>query len=153
MTLTCVTCLLTKTNKKWYYGTTCKACYMRHWRQVNPEASRQIEARRYPPRCGSEWRRKNPEKHRAWRKARYDKDPAPYIAAARARKGVCKRAMPKWLTAEQRQELSEVYRNRPAGYDVDHIVPLRGKEVCGLHVPWNLQYLPSAENSKKSNKF
>lgn len=49
--------------------------------------------------------------------------------------------------------IREIYLNCPPGMHVDHIVPLQGREVCGLHVEWNLQYLPGSENCRKSNKL
>ncbi|MES2180738.1 MAG: HNH endonuclease signature motif containing protein, partial [Pseudomonadota bacterium] len=58
--------------------------------------------------------------------------------------------VPVWSEVEA---IREFYANRPDGYEVDHIIPLFGKLVSGLHVLSNLQYLTESENSKKSNKF
>ena len=69
-------------------------------------------------------------------------------------------ATPKWLTAEQKLEIRFHYRMAIAlsratkiPHAVDHIIPLQGEDVCGLHVPWNMQVLTQDENLQKSNKL
>lgn len=56
------------------------------------------------------------------------------------------------LTAHDSEEIREFYSNCPRGYQVDHIIPLKGKIVSGLHVLANLQYLPTDANRRKKNK-
>ena len=58
--------------------------------------------------------------------------------------------LPKWADVEA---IRQFYMNRPQGCEVDHIIPLSGKTVSGLHVLENLQYLTIAENRSKNNKF
>lgn len=66
---------------------------------------------------------------------------------------------PSWLTKQNKERIEcyyELARDLRVitgqDYHVDHIIPLNGKNVCGLHVPWNLQVLPADLNISKSNK-
>tara|TARA_R100000951_G_C2610929_1_gene171212 strand:- start:70 stop:765 length:696 start_codon:yes stop_codon:yes gene_type:complete len=69
-------------------------------------------------------------------------------------------AVPNWLTLEQKNEIiklklkqQHIRDTQNKEYHIDHIVPLNGETVCGLHVPWNLQLIPQKENLSKSNKW
>lgn len=55
-------------------------------------------------------------------------------------------------TFGDKKAITEFYRNTPEGYEVDHIVPLNGKNISGLHTRSNLQYLTIHDNRVKSNK-
>lgn len=57
---------------------------------------------------------------------------------------------PKWANLEK---ITIFYRNCPKDKVVDHIIPLQGELVCGLHVLENLQYLTPKENCSKNNKY
>jgi 5-methylcytosine-specific restriction endonuclease McrA len=81
-------------------------------------------------------------------------------ADTKARRRKHRDATPLWLTRKQKSEIRQLYQiaitmTQTTGeqYVVDHIVPLRGEEVCGLHVPWNLRVITQEENLKKSNKL
>ena len=72
----------------------------------------------------------------------------------KARNGInAKRLRQRTPNNEDKKVIAEFYSNCPKGYEVDHIIPLNGKSVSGLHTIDNLQYLPSTENKRKSNKF
>ena len=62
-------------------------------------------------------------------------------------------ATPKWLIKEHKEEMKKIYMSCPKGYHVDHIIPLRGKNVCGLHIPKNLRVVPAYVNHSKGNRF
>jgi 5-methylcytosine-specific restriction endonuclease McrA len=81
-------------------------------------------------------------------------------ADTKARRRKHREATPPWLTRKQKSEIRNLYQiaitmTQTTGeqYVVDHIVPLRSSEVCGLHVPWNLRVITQEENLKKSNKL
>lgn len=104
-----------------------------------------LQNRKHVNAYKSEYRKKEPLKHTVWE------------ATKRTKR---KQRLPKWLTEAHNKDIQAFYwlaRDLRAvtgeEYQVDHIVPLLGKDVCGLHVPWNLQVLPSDINNKKNNCF
>ena len=101
-----------------------------------------------------------PEKTRKrvalWKKA----NPAKVIANTTRRKKHIKLRTPNWLTKDDHKVIWGFYsiaamltKHNNEKWEVDHVIPLLGKNVSGLHVPSNLQLLCSADNLKKSNQF
>jgi len=94
-------------------------------------------------------------KNANWRKRN-----APAVAAHAAKRRSAKaERTPPWLSNSQHEEILKFYIDAArltddtgTVYHVDHIVPLRGKTVSGLHVPWNMQILIGTDNLKKSNR-
>ena len=97
---------------------------------------------------------------REYRNAWKENNKVQVRADTKARRRKHRDATPKWLSRKQKSEIRQIYQiaitmTQTTGeqYVVDHIVPLRGEAVCGLHVPWNLRVITQDENLKKSNKL
>jgi hypothetical protein len=139
---------------------------VKEWRANNPElwaeqSKRYLE--KYPEKSvirTIRWRDKNPEhaakiakKSRVKNKARIVANKAAYRAGKTSR-------TPAWLTDFDKLKIKCIYsiaamltRENKEPWHVDHIVPLHGKAVSGLHVPSNLWFIRGVENHLKNNKF
>lgn len=130
--------------RKLEYAHTAEAAKNRaaEWYAANPDKAAAKRA---------EWYVANKEKcrdrHNAWKKANPLK-----VKARKARERLrVRKATPSWV---DKAKLDAVYIEAARlRLTVDHIIPLRHKLVCGLHVPANLQLLTAEQNSRKSNKF
>jgi 5-methylcytosine-specific restriction endonuclease McrA len=100
------------------------------------------------------------EEKRRYRKTHKINNPELYKEFVNARRRRFRTATPKWLTPEHKMEIRLKYRlaielSKQTGirYAVDHVIPLLGETVSGLHVPWNLEVITQDENLKKYNKL
>jgi hypothetical protein len=107
-----------------------------------------------------EYRENNREYFKEKAKERYKNNKSYFAAHVRKRQADKVMRTPKWLTKDHLKAIENEYalaqwctEVMKEQYHVDHIVPLRGKTVSGLHVPWNLQVIPAKENLRKRNKY
>jgi hypothetical protein len=119
----------------------------RKWCEQNPEKITASKRRK---------REKFGEKLRAKRRQHYRENSARYKAQARAREKHIRQATPSWADMEKITafyvEAERLTKETGIPHHVDHIYPLRGKTMCGLHVETNLQVLPAVVNLQKSNR-
>lgn len=99
----------------------------------------------------------NIEEYKARGRLRYQRRKAYVVARNKNRAEAVRRATPSWVKRSDIQEVYDLARDCSVTsgqeYHVDHIVPLVAPNVCGLHVPWNLQVLPQDVNDSKGNKY
>jgi hypothetical protein len=135
------------------------------WQKAYPDLAAEKHARwkaknpGLPAKRAAEWYANNTARAKVAQRQYRDNNPEKMRhLSAKARADKFWRT-PAWLTDEDRWLIEEVYdlavqRNDCTGIEwhVDHIVPLRGKYVSGLHVPDNLQVIPAKDNLRKSNR-
>lgn len=113
----------------------------RKYRAKNPDAARERRRNYYA---------KNKDKLLKYRSDYLRKHPWFNRAASSRNRAIIKQRTVPWADLEA---IKEFYRNCPNNMVVDHIIPLKGKNVCGLHVLSNLQHMTPEENRAKSNNL
>lgn len=138
---------------------------VKEWRAKNPEkvADQQKRyAQKYPEKLvakSQRWQNNNPEKFAETSRNTRKKNAARVLANKAKYRAIKLNATPKWLNEGDWLEIKSFYVYRNAlkqiglNYHVDHIVPLQGKNVSGLHVPENLQVILAKQNRLKSNNY
>lgn len=138
----------------------------KRWRLANPEKEK-ARGKKYRELHKTEWsiksvnwQKNNPGRVAAIKRAFNQRYPERINAQNALRKAQQLRATPQWLSQQHHEQIRAFYRHAIAlskqtwiEHHVDHIIPLRGKRVRGLHVPWNLQVITATENHKKNNRF
>lgn len=126
------------------------------WAKKNKERISTLAKQRYYQnhekelaRTRAKWAN-NPDKVRATNLKWLKKNSNYQNSAAAKRRCRLRNAIPPWADLKA---IKEFYANCPPGHHVDHIHPLQGKTVCGLHVLENLQYLTAEENLRKFNRL
>ena len=151
------------------YRSSCKSC----------ESKAQVERNRKKMQADPEYKAKSLNKLTEWgvqnkerrleceaerRRNRYANDEnyranvCSTVSGSRSRRNESAKNFP--LSERHKEQIKAIYStcskvSKSTGklHEVDHIVPLLGDNVCGLHVPWNLAIIPKAMNRSKNNAF
>ena len=90
----------------------------------------------------------------------YQNNKAKFLAHNSSARAALHQATPKNLTSIQKKQIEAIYAERDRvsikegePHHVDHIIPLRGKHICGLHIPENLRVITAQENLTKGNRY
>lgn len=142
-------------NQRHYLQTTCKECeYLENleWRKKNKDKWASLVQKSYY-KCseGSVSRRNNMEHTEETRK-QWHRDKS-NNRCTRAKKARLTDELTQFVTKEA-HELRKL-RNKVTGFEwhVDHVIPLKGEYVCGLHTWNNLAVIPKVENLRKGNYY
>ena len=125
------------------------------YRAKNKELRKDVEAARH-----KKYREENKEiislRIKKWRQENHAK----VLAYARNRQAAQMQRTPKWLTKKHLEQIKDFYQEAQIlevetgiKHHVDHIIPLQGKLVSGLHVPENLHVIPATDNIRKHNHY
>lgn len=109
------------------------------------------ENREFVRAVALDWKRRNKDRCREMARNWKKLNPGKISAINRMRKLRRVNATPSWANQEA---IKAIYiEAAKLGMHVDHIIPLNGELVCGLHVENNLQLLTPLENAAKGNRF
>lgn len=159
---TCSNCNEIKIHERFYrsaassdgYKARCKDCDRSAKKDTGAEVRYRERNRAALAKRTQTWRQEHADKARITNSKYRANNPAKLCAIWATRRASKHQRTPRWLSSDHKQQIREIYvEARMKGLVVDHIVPLHGKHVCGLHVPWNLQHLTAEANLQKSNKY
>jgi hypothetical protein len=130
---------------------------IKKWNSENKEKMLEAAKKHYEKiKDNNEFKLLNSFKAKEWAK----KNPHKVLEQSARKRATKLKRVPCWLTKQDFENIKQIYLEAKQlsdkegkKYHVDHIIPLRGKYVSGLHVPENLRILLAEENMAKSNKF
>ncbi len=154
-------------NKNGLYGvsTRCKDCFSAYNKQrylTNKEQikGKSLEYYKLNKEKVKLYKQKNVDKIKEYNKEYLQNNKDLFRIHIANRRAIKLNATPKWLNKDHKLQMRKLYKLAKDNeivsnqkWEVDHIVPLQGSNVCGLHVPWNLQVITAKQNRVKKNKF